>query len=118
MLATFIKSTGTKPIGISRTVGHTVSPLSFLSVLASVLTIASTAQGQSGVTEWGVPDLQGNWKNATVMPFERPAELGTKRAYTEAEAIELERQAQQAGESSAGNVTLWGYPLLGCIILF
>ena len=98
MLATFIKSTGTKPIGISRTVGHTVSPLSFLSVLASVLTIASTAQGQSGVTEWGVPDLQGNWKNATVMPFERPAELGTKRAYTEAEAIELERQAQQAVE--------------------
>ena len=98
MLATFIKSTGTKPIGISRTVGHTVSPLSFLSVLASVLTIASTAQGQSGVTEWGVPDLQGNWKNATVMPFERSAELGTKRAYTEAEAIELERQAQQAVE--------------------
>ncbi len=49
-------------------------------------------------TEWGVPDLQGNWKNATVMPFERPTELGTKQAYTEAEALELERQAQQAVE--------------------
>ena len=49
-------------------------------------------------TEWGAPDLQGNWKNATVMPFERPSELGTKQAYTEAEAIELERQAQQAVE--------------------
>ncbi|MDC1119440.1 hypothetical protein OAT28_02535 [Gammaproteobacteria bacterium] len=98
MLATFIKSIGTMPIGISRTVGHTASPLSFLSVLTSVLAIASTAHAQSGVTEWGVPDLQGNWKNATVMPFERPAELGTKRAYTEAEAIELERQAQQAVE--------------------
>ena len=33
-------------------------------------------------TEWGAPDLQGNWKNATVMPFERPSELGTKQAYT------------------------------------
>jgi hypothetical protein len=45
-------------------------------------------------TEWGVPDLQGVWKHATVMPFERPAQLGNKRAYTEAEAIELERAAQ------------------------
>ena len=38
------------------------------------------------LTEWGVPNLQGNWKNHTVMPFERPRELGRKQAYTEAEA--------------------------------
>jgi hypothetical protein len=49
-------------------------------------------------TEWGLPDLQGNWKNATVMPFERPRELGTKRAYTEEEAMQLEQAAQQAVE--------------------
>lgn len=49
-------------------------------------------------TEWGVPDLQGNWKNATVMPFQRPSELGTKQAYTEQEAQQLERRAQQAVE--------------------
>lgn len=49
-------------------------------------------------TEWGAPDLQGNWKNATVMPFQRPQELGNKQAYTEAEAMQLERQAQQAVE--------------------
>ena len=24
---------------------------------------------QTPVTEWGVPDLQGYWKNNTVMPF-------------------------------------------------
>jgi hypothetical protein len=49
-------------------------------------------------TEWGVPDLQGNWKNATVMPFERPSNLGTKQAYTEDEARQLELSAQQAVE--------------------
>ena len=60
------------------------------------------AQGQSpandAVTEWGVPNLQGNWKNATVMPFQRPPELGDKRAYTEEEALALERQAKLAVE--------------------
>ncbi|MDF1765804.1 MAG: hypothetical protein P1V29_05425 [Gammaproteobacteria bacterium] len=65
---------------------------------ALFLTCASSTLAQSATTEWGVPDLQGNWKNATVMPFERPSELGTKQAYSEAEAVELERQAQQAVE--------------------
>ena len=72
MLATFIKSTGTKPIGISRTVGHTVSPLSFLSVLASVLTIASTAQGQSGVTEWGRARPSGQLEKCDRDAFRTP----------------------------------------------
>ena len=47
------------------------------------------------MTEWGVPDIQGVWKHATIMPLERPIELGEKRAYTEQEAIELERAVQQ-----------------------
>lgn len=47
------------------------------------------------MTQWGVPDLQGVWKHATVMPFERPQTLGEKRAYTEAEALALERAQQQ-----------------------
>lgn len=74
------------------------SLLPILFATSSLVAFMPAAYAQSGVTEWGVPDLQGNWKNATVMPFERPAELGTKRAYTEAEAIELERQAQRAVE--------------------
>ena len=49
-------------------------------------------------TEWGVPDFQGYWRNNTVMPFERPRELGTKQAYTEEEAMQLERAAQQRVE--------------------
>ena len=68
-----------------------------LSLLTSLLT-PLPALGQA-MTEWGVPNLQGNWKNATVMPFERPVELGSKRAYSEAEAVALERRAQQAVEA-------------------
>ncbi|MBV56816.1 MAG: hypothetical protein CMQ12_09620 [Gammaproteobacteria bacterium] len=67
--------------------------------LIPALTVSAFAQEfQIPLTEWGVPDLQGNWKNHTVMPFERPRDLGTKQAYTEAEALVLERRAQQAVE--------------------
>ena len=59
---------------------------------------ASAQEFQIPRTEWGVPNLQGNWKNATVMPFERPWELGNKQAYTEAEALLLEQRAQQTVE--------------------
>jgi len=64
---------------------------------------AALAQNPGGVftaprTQWGAPDLQGNWKNATVMPFERPSDLGSKQAYTEDEARQLERSAQEAVE--------------------
>ena len=53
---------------------------------------------QTPVTEWGVPDLQGYWKNNTVMPFERPRELGNKEAFTKQAAQELERAAKQRVE--------------------
>lgn len=46
-------------------------------------------------TEWGVPDLRAVWKHASIIPFERPEALGDKRAYTEAEALALERSEQQ-----------------------
>ena len=74
-----------------------------LTAVASALslTLASAAFAQEFQvprTEWGVPDLQGNWKNNTVMPFERPRDLGNKRAYTEEEAMVLERRAQEAVE--------------------
>ncbi|MFT7208092.1 MAG: hypothetical protein ACI9JU_002859 [Pseudohongiellaceae bacterium] len=74
-----------------------------LSILSAAITLTLTGvslgqEYQTTYTEWGAPDLQGNWKNATVMPFERPRELGTKRAYTEEEAKQLEQSAQQAVE--------------------
>lgn len=46
----------------------------------------------------GAPDLQGTWTNATATPFERSPELGTRRAYTEAEAMAISRAAQSAVE--------------------
>ena len=68
-------------------------------VLALSLSAGSLAQDyEIPHTAWGVPDLQGMWKNNTVMPFQRPRELGTKQAYTEEEAMQLERQAQRQVE--------------------
>ena len=48
---------------------------------------ARTADGQ--------PDLQGVWTNATITPFERPAELSGKQFLTDSEAAKLEEQAKQ-----------------------
>jgi len=72
-----------------------------LTCVALALIPATSAMAQSyqpPVTEWGVPDLQGVWKHATVMPFERLQSQGTKQAYTEAEAVALESAQQQRFE--------------------
>jgi len=44
------------------------------------------------MTEWGHPDLQGNWTNATLTPFER--RRGQGPVYTQAEVEQLEGGAQ------------------------
>ena len=44
-------------------------------------------------TEYGFPDLQGIWTNASQTPLQRPTGLGTKRFFTDQEAREQERQA-------------------------
>ena len=46
-------------------------------------------------TEWGVPDFQAVWKHSSIIPFERPRELGEKRFYTEEEALAIEQAEQQ-----------------------
>lgn len=75
-------------------------PVQLLCALALTLPATLLAQEAEGPrTEWGVPDLQGFWRNNTVMPFERPQELGNKQAYTEEEAIQLEREAQARVEA-------------------
>jgi len=43
-------------------------------------------------TEYGQPDLQGVWTNATQTPLERPRELGEKRAFTLEERLAQERE--------------------------
>ena len=49
----------------------------------------------------GHPDLQGYWTNATLIPLERPAELGNKEFYTEAEAAAIDKQRIQRENSQA-----------------
>ncbi len=41
------------------------------------------------------PDLQGIWDFGTKTPFQRAAELGERRAYTEEEAMDLENKARE-----------------------
>src|SRR5437016_2990957 len=48
-------------------------------------------------TPFGQPDLQGIWSNATITPFERPAELAGKEFFTEKEAAEYEKTVVREG---------------------
>jgi hypothetical protein len=47
----------------------------------------------------GHPDLQGIWTNATVTPFQRPKELGSKQFFTADEAAQFEKQRVQQGNA-------------------
>lgn len=49
----------------------------------------------------GAPDLQGVWTNQTATPMERAVELGTRRAFTDAEAAAIGRAAIAAVEADA-----------------
>lgn len=67
-------------------------------VSALVLVAAAGAQAQDDYTvprtSYGVPDLQGVWRNATVTPLTRDPALGNRQAYTPEEAYAMERSAQ------------------------
>lgn len=56
------------------------------------LQLAQSADFSPRITEHGQPDFQGNWTTETATPFQRPAELGEKKTYTEEEAREWERE--------------------------
>jgi len=69
-------------------------------VIMAALLMAAAARPQQKTKTWtppktadGQPDLQGIWTNATITPFERPVELGTKALLTEKEAAEAEAKA-------------------------
>ena len=74
-------------------------PARILALLALLLLQASALGAEPDWTvprtEHGHPDLQGLWTNSTLTPFMRPRNLGTKQAYTEEEALELERIARE-----------------------
>jgi len=98
------------------TVVNGVVTLSVVLVTASLVTAslvtASLAAAPTGGgaaykpprTEFGYPDLQGNWTNATITPIERPAKFGERRAFTAEEASELEK-AELDGIAAADKPT-------------
>jgi len=77
-----------------------------LSRIVIVLTISVSiafGQSKSRAKQWtaprtvdGQPDLQGVWTNATITPFERPAQLAGKAFLTEQEAAEIEKQSAKS----------------------
>lgn len=52
-------------------------------------------------TEFGQPNLQGNWNNATLTQMERTAQFGTRNVLTAAEAAQIEGTAAQHVEENA-----------------
>ena len=69
-------------------------------LIAIVCPVPGAAQQPSAYraprTEYGAPDLQGYWEKRFATPVERPVELGNRRAYTEAEAAEFERERTES----------------------
>ncbi len=72
-------------------------------LFAAILLVGLTvpAAGQARRTPWGDPDLQGLWTNATITPFERPAEMSGKPVLTEQEAAEYEQRTNQARDADS-----------------
>ncbi len=67
-----------------------------LLICLSLSALSATAQDyEVPKTEWGVPDFQSVWKHTSLIPFERPRDLGEKRFFTEEEALKIERVQQQ-----------------------
>ena len=74
-------------------VGLMFLAIGFVPTLAQTPAAAKAARKSSlPRTPDGHPDMQGVWTHGTLTPFERPAALGTKAFYTEAEVAEQERQ--------------------------
>ncbi len=68
-----------------------------------VLSALSTAVFAASLprTSDGHPDLSGFWTNATLIPLERPVELGNKEFYTAAEAAAIDKARVQKENSQA-----------------
>ena len=69
----------------------------------------AAAKATAGAKNWapphrpdGQPDLEGTWSNATTVPMERPAELGTKEFYTEEEFAQQQKKFEEQNERAQG----------------
>jgi hypothetical protein len=66
-----------------------------------VLWASGLATGQTRLQK--PPDLEGIWTNATVTPFERPADLAGKAYFTPDEAAAFEKQARGSSHEKSEN---------------
>ena len=73
-----------------------------LSALAAAQTVAPAKKVWTlPRTSAGQPDFEGYWTNATLTPLERPAALGNKEFFSEAEAIAYEKDRLAKENSQA-----------------
>ena len=63
--------------------------------IAGVASAAEPKPYKAPRTEFGQPDLQGVWTNATVSAIERPTSFGERRTMTEQEALAIEQQMEK-----------------------
>jgi len=70
------------------TVGRVTGLPVVVTLVVSLLPGLATGQTRSPNpprTPWGDPDLQGPWNNGTIVPLERPANLGERETLTDEE---------------------------------
>ena len=60
-----------------------------VAVLAVALLAPSPLRGQAARTSWGEPDISGYFTTSSVVPLERPLELGEREFYTPEEAARM-----------------------------
>jgi hypothetical protein len=93
------------PSALTRDTGMRHQFVRAIIVIIGVSSALATSFGQAPArrtplrTPWGDPDLQGLWTNATITPFERPANLSGKPVLTEDEAAEYEKQTNAARDA-------------------
>ena len=68
--------------------------LCLATAVAGLLSSAAAQQWVTPRTAWGHPDLQGNWSNVTITPFERPRDVGPVYTAEEVDRLEGRERAQ------------------------
>jgi hypothetical protein len=59
-----------------------VTTMTAVGILMNAPLAAQNETWQMPRTSWGAPLIQGYWSNATMVPMQRPADLGSKEFYS------------------------------------